>query len=235
MLEPPNRKAAKEFLEGLKQHLNRVIQPEDVNWWILGKKASAQKGKAVQYEGLFVTECVLWAVYSYLTKTLRSPDGACKSFLAESVEAKKRGWTSDSPRSANKFPFTKEFGVDSKDVAQAWWGDSDATSPSCPDWALRAPCPHRVVFEAKLYRDGGPDPRTELVNSVYQCFYYRAHPETEETKTHPAWRYDYACLFAYDVSEKHALVHAWNDLRKEVKDACWDSANIFVIVLPTRE
>jgi hypothetical protein len=235
MLEPSDRKAAKEFLEGLKQHLNRVIRPEDVAWWTLSKKAFAQKGKAVQYEGSFVAECVLWAVYHYLAKTSHLPNDARNALLAESRDAKHRGWTSGSPKSTKRFLFTKELGVDSSAVAKVWWGDSTGTSPIYPDWAFRAPCPYRVVFEAKFFRDGGPDPRKELVNGIYQCFYYRAHPETQETKTHPAWKYDYACLFAYDASEKHVLVEAWNDLKKEVKDACWDSANIFVMVLPVRE
>jgi len=56
-----------------------------------------------------------------------------------------------------------------------------------------------VVFEGKLFRSGSTERgRTELVSGIYQCFYYRAHPQTPEDGAHPAWNYDYACLFAYE-------------------------------------
>jgi hypothetical protein len=74
--------------------------------------------------------------------------------------------------------------------------------------------------------------RRELVSGIYQCFYYRAHPDATESKTHPAWQYKYACLFAYDASENQSLVKAWETLHTKVKEACWGTANIFVIVLP---
>jgi hypothetical protein len=232
-----DRKAVGRFFDGLKEHLSKKIPSQAVTRWIQEKKGSAPKGKDVPYEGLFIDNFVLPAIPEYLGKVLEDPtdERIREAFLAESELARKQRLTSDSPRSANKHLFTKVFGSNSKGVVKSWWEDSKKgpTSQSCPDWAFRAPCPHTVIFEGKLFRKGGIEAaRVELVNGIYQCFYYRAHPDAPPTKTHPAWQYRYACLFAYDASEKRTLVEAWRTLNERVKEACWGSANIFVIVLP---
>jgi hypothetical protein len=237
--EESDRKAAGEFLEGLKDHL-KEISLQAVTQWIQEKKDSAPKGKDVQYEGLFIEKFVLPAIPEYLRKELQNPtdERIREAFLAESKDARKHQLTSASPASANKYLFTKVLGADSKGLMMSWWGDSKQTpiSQSCPDWAFRAPCPHTVIFEGKLFRKGGIGAaRSELVSGIYQCFYYRAHPSAPATKTHPAWQYNYACLFAYDASEKQSLVEAWKTLNNKVKQACWATANIFVMVLPAEE
>jgi hypothetical protein len=233
-----DRKAAGVFLEGLKNHLSKRISSLAVREWIQEKKSSAPQGKHVQYEGLFVDKFVLPEIPEYLRGKLEDPTDECirEAFLAESDLARKQRWTSGSPTSANKYLFTKVLAANPKGVVMSWWGDSkkEPISQSCPDWAFRLPCPHTVIFEAKLFRNGGDDTaRSELVNGIYQCFYYRAHPDVAATKKHPAWQYRYACLFVYDASENRSLVKAWKTLNSKVKEACWSTANIFVIVLPT--
>jgi hypothetical protein len=212
------------------------ISAGDVRQWI------QQKGQPAN-EQLFLEKFVLPAIPKYLGQALDPPaidEGdkrICEAFLAESSKAKRESLTSDSPRSAKKYLFTKVW-ANPKHVVASWWQPSKKgpTSQSCPDWAFRGPCPYRVVFEGKLFRSGETEhARAELVSGIYQCFYYRAHPELRETKTHPPWKYDYACLFAYDSSEKQTLVEAWKSLKNEVKKACWDSANIFVMVLPAEQ
>jgi hypothetical protein len=234
-----DRAAAGKFLDGLKEHLNKKISLHvpNVTDWLQEKKASAPKGKHVQYEGLFMDEFILPAIPEYLEKVLEDPthEHIREAFLAESDLASKQLLTSGSPTSANKYLFTKVFGSTSKGVVNSWWGDSkkEPISQSCPDWAFRVPCPHTVVFEAKLFRNGGIETaRSELVSGIYQCFYYRAHPDAPPIKKHPAWQYKYACLFAYDASENLSLVEAWKTINNKVKEVCWGAANIFVIVLP---
>ena len=232
----PDRNAAGKFFEELKQHLNNRISPSEVREWIQKEKEGAgPTGK--EYEGLFIDKFVLPAIPEYLGKALGlSPkdERVRGAFLAESDLAKKNQLTSGSPISAKKYLFTKVFGANSKSVVESWWGDSGkgATSQNCPDWAFRDPCPH-TIFEGKFFRQGGKEAaRTQLVSGIYQCFYYRAHPYAPEIGKHPAWDYEYACLFAYDASANGSLVEAWATLNKRAKDACWDTANIFVIVLP---
>jgi hypothetical protein len=234
-----DRKDAGKFLDGLREHLNNSISLPDVRDWVQKKEDSRPTGKDVLYELLFTDEFILKAISEYLGKTPGlSPNDALvsKGFLAESKHAKKQGWTSGSPSSANKYLFTKAFGANSKSVLKSWWGDSGKglTSQSCPDWAFRDPCP-RVVCEGKFFRKGGIDAaRRELVSGIYQCFYYLAHPYVPRVGKRPAWAYTYACLFAYDASTNGCLVEAWATLNNKVKQACWDTANIFVIVLPEK-
>ena len=230
------RKAASEFFEGLKEHLNKTISPRAVSEWIQEEKDSSPKRKHVQYEGLFIDKFVLPKIPAYLRKVLEDPttERIREAFLAESSRARQDGITSDSPISADKRLFTKVLGPDFKAVVKSWWGESKKKpiSQSCPDWAFRPPCPYTVIFEGKLFRSGGIDAaRSELIKGIYQCFYYRAHPDAPKTKKHAAWEYKYACLFAYDASKEQSLVEAWKTLNKEVKKACC-TANIFVMVLP---
>jgi hypothetical protein len=69
--------------------------------------------------------------------------------------------------------------------------------------------------------------------AVYQCMFYRGQPPVPRTKTHTEWDYEFACLVAYDASKEQSLVKAWEAVRPEVRAGCWDSANIFVMVLPS--
>lgn len=175
------RKAASEFFEGLKEHLNKTISPRAVSEWIQEEKDSSPKRKHVQYEGLFIDKFVLPKIPAYLRKVLEDPttERIREAFLAESSRARQDGITSDSPISADKRLFTKVLGPDFKAVVKSWWGESKKKpiSQSCPDWAFRPPCPYTVIFEGKLFRSGGIDAaRSELIKGIYECFYYRAHP-----------------------------------------------------------
>lgn len=181
----------------------------------------------VSHEGNFLNEFILRPIHEYLISTLHlSPEEACKSFLAESADAKELGIALNSPMSAGVYPFKKEFSAVNS-LVKSWWNNSKEppVRHACPDFALSFPC--KVVFEAKYFRRGKIDAaRTELVRGIYQCFYYRGLPRV------PPWDYDYACLLAYDASENWSLAKAWETVDARVKEACWNGANIFVTVLP---
>ena len=105
------------------------------------------------------------------------------------------------------------------------------TTQSCPDWAIQSP--YKIVFEGKLFRAGSlAVAKRELVNGIYECAYYRGHPAVPATKKRSAWDYDYACLVAYDASEKCTMKQAWDSIHRDIKDGCWNSENIFVMVIP---
>jgi hypothetical protein len=94
------------------------------------------------------------------------------------------GQASGTPASALKYPFTKQFSAVDK-VVDSWWNGSGGLACTAnPDFALRFPCPYKVVGETKYFRKGGIDAaRTELVRSVYQCFYYRGLPIVQKPKS----------------------------------------------------
>jgi hypothetical protein len=222
-----NREGAWTFLKGLEQHLGKNIN-------LSLARRSVQGSKGPNYESDFVNAFMLPTIAEYLKQTL-SPADAVKAFLTESVDARKKGLSSGSPASAHRHLFTKVLGVPAKTLVEMWWGSGEKKplSQSCPDWAFRTPCPHTVVFECKLFRKGGMDAaKTELVKSIYQCFYYRGQPRVPPSGTHTGWNYDYACLAAYDASEDGSLVKAWKCVDAKVEKECWNASNIFVMVLP---
>lgn len=233
--ETAHRDRALNFLQGLRSHLNDVIpSPEAIRTWM---KEIAVPGKDVGYENLFVEKYVLRKIPDYLRTGAGLPEAdALAAFLTESKSLRRENIASGSPASRNKHLFKKVFGITPKSVVNLWWDEKQKfpMAQSCPDWAFRSPCPYRVVFEAKLFRSGGIDvAKTELVRAIYQCMFYRGQPPVPQTETHPEWNYEFACLLAYDASPGQALVKAWESVRKEVRDGCWDSANIFVMVLPS--
>jgi len=51
-----------------------------------------------------------------------------------------------------------------------WWEKGRGLYPSCPDFALLSP--HRIVFEGKLFREGGDEKaKSEIVHGVYECVF----------------------------------------------------------------
>jgi len=222
---------AKEFLAKLRDHFQGEIHVEEVRQWLDQVKSKSQTGKPVPWEGRFLDEYVLRHISKYLQKSLGLTEKQARiALLTESTVARADGIALSSPSSAQKHLFTKAFGTSVEAVVASWWKESGKSpfSQSCPDFAFGPPCKHTVVFEAKLFRSGSiAAAKAELVRAIYQCFYYRAQPNVPATKKHPAWKYDYACLFAYDASTTRSLVEAWNaDSIREVKEGCWEASNI---------
>ena len=192
--------------------------------------------KGPNYESDFINAFLLPKISKYLQQTLNSSEDGVRAFLTESVKARKEGLASGSPASADKHLFTKVLGVPAKTLVDMWWGTGEKKplSQSCPDWAFRSPCKYKVVFECKLFRKGEIEAaKTELVKSIYQCFYYRGQPRVPASGRDAGWDYDYACLLAYDASESGSLVRAWKRVDHKVETECWNASNIFVMVLPT--
>jgi hypothetical protein len=233
-MEQAHREQALRFLEGLKRHLDEKLRADGtIREWLT---EISMPGKDVGFENLFVEKYILRAIPEYLQREPGlTQDQARLAYLTEADSLKKERISSGSPASKNRHLFKKVFGITPKSVVSLWWDEKQKfpMAQSCPDWAFREPCPHKVVFEAKLFRRGGIEAaKTELVKAIYQCMFYRGQPPVPRTKMHTEWDYEFACLFAYDASQEQALVKAWESVRKEVKAGCWDSANIFVMVLP---
>lgn len=70
-----------------------------------------------------------------------------------------------------------------------------------------------------------------MVTGIYQAFFYRGLPRIDEKPPRPSWDYDYGCLLICDVSQKGEVGLAWKGLPRVVKNACWDGASIYVMVV----
>ena len=120
------------------------------------------------------------------------------------------------------------------DIYKGWKSPEKgrALTQSCPDFALRDPFPHSILFQGKYFPRGSlVFAQRQLVTDIYQAFFYRGLPRLAATKRHPEWNYDYACLMAYDASRSGTLTSAWTDLHPETRRSFWEGANVYVMIL----
>lgn len=188
-------------------------------------------------EGAFFKLLGVEYIHKFLVEKHGMPEGNARIALLSETFRNCRKFSSNSPRSKEKHPFTKNEESIRKIVTR-WWNPNEksAVQQSCPDLALGSPCRHRIVIEGKYFRKGGYSAaQSELVKDIYQCFFYRGLPFAPETDTHPAWEYDYACLLAYDASDEGNLNLAWKQLNKKVVDGLWHGANIHVMVIRSKD
>ncbi len=227
-----------EFLHGLEIFLNSCVpEPGDMAEKIMNIVKQSKENEDVHKrfpEGALLNEYVTPNIHRYLTeKTGLTQEQACKALLSESFR-NLSGIASASPARLEAHPFQKIVGAKAKDIMATWRGETK-TQPitrSCPDIALRKPSPHTVLFEGKYFPEGGESvAETELIKDLYQAFFYLGLARLPETKTHPAWEYNYSCLIAYDASKKSSLKRSWLALDSSVKKAFWNGANIYVMIL----
>ena len=160
------REEARKFFEDLQAYLkfpSGEAVRQRVRDVVANAKCSQNDRSKAFPEGAFLNEFVVGTIHEFLTeKHGLSSEDACLALLSESYRSIP-GIASGTPASQFKHPFTKALGVTAKSVVARWWRSKLPKSPvsqSCPDLALRAPCPHKVVFEAKYFRNGG-NPRRQ--------------------------------------------------------------------------
>ena len=232
------KQAAYEFLTELHGWLNRAIgPPQSVQEKIreLGELAS-QDPKFSFYcgaEHTFTKGIALPAVYQELITTFQlSPEQARSSLYAEGF----RNFPDlaiNTPARVVRHPFSKILVNNALDIYAQWTGrKSDAAlKQSCPDFALRDPFPHNILFEAKYFQGQSlAAAERELVTTAYQAFFYRGLPDTHTDPGRP-WGYDYAVAFVYDASPEGYFEKSWRALPAEVKEGFWGGANVYVMVL----
>jgi hypothetical protein len=170
-------------------------------------------------------------VHHFLTQNWQlSADDARHALLSESYRSRPQ-WASRSPVRPVSHPFTKVASASTRQIMESW-RTNELVRRSCPDLALRPPSPHRIVFEAKYHRSETlRAAERALVTSIYQAFFYLALPRLSATAMHVEWNYEYACVLACDASDRGTLAEAWAKLPSSVKSACWEGANLYVMIL----
>jgi len=232
------RRVAREFFEGLENHLNRELPgypnvAEQLARVVRGARASTDKrGKAFP-EGAFLNESVFPRVYDFVAKWPgMSKETARRAFLCEGY-MHNRKIASGSPARRVAHPFQK-VPCDPNTIMDHWKkrGLKSVLGGRFPDMALREPFPYKTVFECK-YFDGRHFDKGEpaLVKGVYEAFYYLGLPRLPKGSWGNAWDYDFACFLAFDASNEGGLKEAWESVRKAVKSIIWDGANIYVMIL----
>lgn len=229
---------ALEFLRGLHARLDATLpSPAEMDRQVtdlieLGSNDTRYR-HLCSAEHAFTRGLALPRIYEELTGAFGlSAEDARKALLSE-------GWanfkeiSSGTPARTVRHPFDKAMASDAWSIYQKWMKKTSRSplTQSCPDFALRSPAPHKVVFEAKYFTGGSPRKAArDLVTALYQAFFYRALPSVGREQER-AWDYDYACLFAYDASTDGAFENAWEALDHDVKEGFWSGANVYVMVL----
>ena len=234
-----HKQGAYQFFKHLEHHLNQGI-PSPVNTRreidkvVRHAKRSPNERHKAFYEGAFLNHYVADLLHNFISKYPgMDPDKARQALLSESH--KQIPLIASGPASRREpHPFKKVLGARSAEVIKQWKGQTPGSPvvQSCPDLALRCPFPYKVVFEGKYFRKGGIQAaESTLARDIYQAFFYLGLSYLPETKTHPAWDYDYACLLAYDATDEGSLLKAWEGIDPLVKRGCWEGANIYVMIL----
>jgi hypothetical protein len=140
---------------------------------------------------------------------------------------------SGTPARKDRHPFDKTLAPGPREVMAHWRsGKANALRQSCPDFALRFPCPFSIVFEGKYFEQGSAaKAESELVNNIYQAFFYRSLPKVESIKTRPSWDYEFSSLLVCDASLDGTLKKAWDSLDPAVQAGFWNGANVYVMVI----
>jgi len=228
---------AQAFLRRFQRTLENLLPlPGEMESCIQRTTAEAKDNYAQRHlrkpEAAFLNGSVVPALSKLVCQVLPS-DRARKALLNE-FHPCMSSVSCGSPASTQKHPFTKMLSVKPETIYERWSADPfKALVQSWPDFALRKPFPHKIVFEGKYFSGGSlANARRVLVSDIYQAFFYRGLPFVEETKKgRAAWDYDYACLVAYDASRDGTLKQAWEGLPRVVQGSFWSGANIYVMIL----
>jgi hypothetical protein len=244
MADPVTSKTdAHRFLTRLEAHLNSAIpRPVTVRAEIAAaveKAKSATRRTADRHstfaEGAFLNTYVIGQIHTFLMSELGLTTGdARRALLSESYRGQPR-LAPASPVRPGFHPFRKVIAVSPRQIIEIWRrkaGVNPLARNACPDLALRAPAPYRMVFEAKYHSSRSTtSAEAELVRNIYQAFFYLALPRLPETNGHAAWDYEFACVLAYDATPDGVMLQAWESLPTSVKSACWTGANVYVMIL----
>ena len=233
-----DKAAALQFLDGLRLSLERRLPSPaklraEVREVMYSARDNATRPHMRRPEEAFLNHFVIPQLFNELQTQLGlEPKRAQTALLSENYRHMQT-LSSGSPVRKDRHPFDKSLARNPEDVMSQWRnGKTSALRQSCPDFALRDPCPHSVVFEGKYFEIGSvARAETELVSSIYQAFFYRALPKVERSHSHAAWNYQFSCLLACDASPEASFKRAWDSLPARVQKGFWEGANVYVMIL----
>jgi hypothetical protein len=227
------------FLKELEKTLNtRLPGPSDMESWIRSTVRAAKTDDKQKHlrlpESAFLNGKALPVLFDLLKSHAGLSGEQARQALLSEYHPSTPDISRQSPMRWERHPFKKVLGARASDVYQGWAnpGKGGALTQSWPDFSLRDPFPHSILFEGKYFPSGTLEyAQRELVKDIYQAFFYRGLPRLAATKKHPEWNYDYACLMAYDASRTGTLAAAWTALDPHTRLSFWEGANVYVMVL----
>lgn len=235
-----SRSEAYDFLQSLATAIlndcprGAAMEPE-IRRIVAEAKSDNRKKHLRLPEAAFLNTFAVPALYKHLQGQAGLTAEQAKEALLNEYHRTMPEVSAHSPIRASRHPFKKILGASAETIYKQWKDPKQnyGLTQSCPDFALRKPFAHSIVFEGKYFARGSKEyAARQLVADLYQAFFYRGLPSVEATKRgHPEWDYDYACLLAFDASPAGSLKDAWDSLGSSVKRSFWEGANIFVMII----
>lgn len=230
------------FLRELERTLNNCLPgPADMESWIRRTVAAARTNDKEKHlrlpEAAFLNGKVLPVIFELIQSYCGLSKEQARLALLNEYHRSMPDVSCASPIRWERHPFKKIVGASPTDIYRAW-ADSEkghGLTQSCPDFSLRDPFPHSILFEGKYFpwRSGSLEfAERQLVALIYQAFFYRGLPRlASKPKKHLDWHYEYACLLAFDASPKGTLTTAWSALHPRIQRGFWEGANVYVMIL----
>jgi hypothetical protein len=230
---------ALEFLKELQKTLNMMLPgPADMESWIRSTVKAAKTDDKQKHlrlpEAAFLNGKALPVLFGLLKAQAGWSEEKARMALLNEYHRTTPDISRQSPIRWERHPFKKVLGASASDIYRGWADPEKghALTQSCPDFSVREPFPHSILFEGKYFPRGSLDyAQRQLVTDIYQTFFYRGLPRLAATRKHPEWNYDYACLMAYDASPKGTLAAAWTALPLQTRRSLWEGANVYVMIL----
>jgi hypothetical protein len=231
---------ALEFLKELEQTLNKKLPGRTEMELRIRRTVAAAKTDDNQThlrgpEAAFLNGQAIPILFDMLQAGGLSMGQARRALLNENHRTMPE-FSCQSPVRWEQHPFRKILRGSTRDIYQGWTNldKGHGLAQSCPDFSLRDPFPHSILFEGKYFPRGSLEfAQRQLVELIYQAFFYRGLPGLAASKRlrHPEWSYDYACLLAYDASPTGTLSSAWKGLDARTQRSFWAGANVYVMIL----
>jgi hypothetical protein len=236
-----SKDAALQYLKSLENALASSGMPKGaemnatIRSIVAASKADDKQKHLRLPEAAFLNHFAIPALFRHLQTNMGLSEPEAREALLNEYHRSMPETSLGSPIFPLRFPFKKALGANSGDIYREWLypKKGDGLTQSAPDFTLRRPFPHSIVFEGKYYASGSSEyGGRQLATDLYQAFYYRALPKTPARRKSAAdWDYDYACLLVFDASKDGTLLSAWEALPSKVKKSFWESANIYVMIL----
>jgi hypothetical protein len=221
------------FLSDLQAAISAGLPAPDVVNAEVARLVQARAERHVAFgEGAFLYTYIVPVVAREVRRVLgENGDAARQALAAESFKAVP-DIASANPWRRIAYPFQKGLGASPKEVVELWRTEKGVVDKLAPDFALRAPFPHKIVFEGKyVYRSVSVDKAAEMLTiDIYQGFFYRGLPKSPGGNF-ADYDYDYACVVIGDATKDGAIKQAWETFHPRVRQSFWDGANIFVMIV----
>jgi hypothetical protein len=237
LVDATSKDRALAFLKELEETLNSKLPgPTDMDPWIRSTVAEAKTDDKKKHlrspEAVFLNEQALPKLFDLLIHRGLSREQAQEALLSENYRGTPE-LALGSPVRWERHPFRKTLGARPSDIYLGWTKpDKHGLAQSCPDFSLHKPFPHAILFEGKYFSEGSLElAQRQLVEDIYEAFFYRGLAPLAAARKYPDWNYDYACLMAYDASASGTLSKAWERLPIETRSSFWESANVYAMIL----